>query len=178
MPAFLAVLNAVPPHFVDSKQHRLRNTILEILSRLPTTDVFKPYAANVHHMVLNLIPQDNEDNVIVCLRILLDLHRSYRPQFESEAAKFFEIVQRVYAELQSAVLKAFGGPDGTPPATSPVVQQGDGQVQLKPLARGIESFKVLAECPIIVVSLFQLYSSPTPSLKDHVSAFIPLIVKV
>ena len=47
--------------------------------------------------------------------------------------------------------------------------------QNQPLARGMRSFKVLAECPIIVVSIFQIHRSQVPT---NVKVFVPLIKQI
>ena len=43
------------------------------------------------------------------------------------------------------------------------------------MQRSLYSFKVLTECPIIIVLLFQLYRS---SNESHVEPFVPLVFKV
>lgn len=47
--------------------------------------------------------------------------------------------------------------------------------QPKLLVKGMQSFKVLAECPIIVVSLFQGHRS---CVNKNVKLFVPLIKDV
>jgi transformation/transcription domain-associated protein len=51
----------------------------------------------------------------------------------------------------------------------------DPQQPTRPLLKGMASFKVLAECPIIVVSIFQVYRT---SVATNVKAFVPLIKTV
>ena len=38
------------------------------------------------HMNLFMAQVENEDNVLVCIRILLDLHKHYRPQMNEEVS--------------------------------------------------------------------------------------------
>ena len=45
----------------------------------------------------------------------------------------------------------------------------------KVLAKSLRSFKVLTECPIIVVLLFQ---SRREFVNDSIKSFVPLIIKV
>lgn len=47
--------------------------------------------------------------------------------------------------------------------------------QPKLLVKGMQSFKVLAECPIIVVSLFQAHRN---CVVKNVKSFVPLIKDV
>lgn len=47
--------------------------------------------------------------------------------------------------------------------------------QPKLLVKGMQSFKVLAECPIIVVSLFQAHRN---CVHKNVKLFVPLIKEV
>jgi hypothetical protein len=39
---------------------------------------------------------ENEDNALICLRIIFDLHRNFRPSLESEVAPFLQFVCEVY----------------------------------------------------------------------------------
>uniref|UniRef100_A0A8H7K5E2 Uncharacterized protein n=1 Tax=Bionectria ochroleuca TaxID=29856 RepID=A0A8H7K5E2_BIOOC len=63
---------------------------------------------------------------------------------------------------------------GSPVAAVPDLGP-DPQQQNRSLLKGMRSFKVLSECPIIVVSIFQIYRN---TVQQNVKAFVPLIKNV
>ena len=52
-----------------------------MIHRLPVSDVVRPHVNSILVLTLNLIREDNEENVLICLRIIIDLHKQYRPTF-------------------------------------------------------------------------------------------------
>lgn len=38
--------------------------------------------------MLKLLQIDNEENVLVCLRIIIELHKQFRPQFNPEVVTY------------------------------------------------------------------------------------------
>ncbi len=172
---FYNLLRQGQPQFVDGPEQKLRNTVLEILSRLPTNEHLRQHANNLLKLSMFLLEVENEENAVICLRIIIDLHKNYRPALEAEVQPFLDIVQKIYSELPKTVQVTFSNTNkdkGVPQALSPssLIDQ-----QKKPaiLARGTQSFKVLTECPIIVVLLFQLYPR---FIQTNIPKFMPLIV--
>ncbi|CAN0043606.1 unnamed protein product, partial [Choristocarpus tenellus] len=103
--------NRLPPQIVDNKKNKFRHVILEILHRLPNTEVLKPYAHELLLLVMHVIDVDNEDNAITALRIVFDLHKNYRPQLEPEVPRFLQMVNNTYKGLKQSVAQIFG-PEG------------------------------------------------------------------
>lgn len=60
-----------------------------MMHRLPVSDVVRPYVNSILILTLNLIREDNEENVLICLRIIIDLHKQYRPTFYPQVWCFF-----------------------------------------------------------------------------------------
>lgn len=54
------------PQFNDGIEQKIRNMILEILSRLPTTELLKQYVANLLKLAMYLLEVENEENAVVC----------------------------------------------------------------------------------------------------------------
>jgi transformation/transcription domain-associated protein len=59
-----------------------------MIHRLPVSEIVRPYVKNILTLMLKLLKTDNEDNVLVCLRIIIDLHKQYRPTFHPEVLYF------------------------------------------------------------------------------------------
>jgi transformation/transcription domain-associated protein len=46
-----------------------------------------------------VLDQDNEDNAIICIRIIFDLHKNYRPALENEVQPFLDFVRGMYERV-------------------------------------------------------------------------------
>lgn len=55
-----------------------------MIHRLPVSEIVRPYVKTILTLMLKLLKTDNEDNVLVCLRIIIDVHKQYRPAFHPE----------------------------------------------------------------------------------------------
>lgn len=55
-----------------------------MIHRLPTSEILRPYVKHILTLMLTLLKIDNEENVLVCLRIIIELHKQYRPEFNPE----------------------------------------------------------------------------------------------
>lgn len=153
-------------------------------------EVLKPYAAGIVDLLMGLVRVENEENAVLCMKTIMDLQRH---QTEATAAKvqpFLDLIQEMFEIMEHVVKETFDAPThtaaaGTTPNSqvfqsprpgSPSASVGPDlgiDVQTaRPLLSGMKSFKVFAECPIIVVSLFQAHRNCVPS---NVKKFVPLI---
>jgi len=176
IPAFrellLVRLDAGKP--IDSVESKFRHVILEILNRLPNNELLRPYTPELLRVASKTLARDNEDNALTCLRIVFDLHKNFRPSLESEVQAFLDLVNKIYRALPLSMEKAFipRFSAATDLSDSDAIAlrhlgstPGVGETGKVPL-EGIGSFKVLTECPLIVMLLFQLYP-------DYIQTNIP-----
>jgi transformation/transcription domain-associated protein len=106
------------------------------------------------------------------LKIMVDLHKSFKQLMEDFVQPFFEIVQEAYRNTPAAVEKLFyedAAPDK--PAGTP---EANGETLPKMIISSMDSFKVLTECPIVIALLFQLHKKYVGS---NVPALVPLIIE-
>jgi transformation/transcription domain-associated protein len=108
-PVFYNILRQGTAQFIDGSEQKLRNIILEILNRLPNNELLRPYVQNLLKLCMYLLEVENEENAIICLRIIIDLHKNYRPSLEGEVQPFLDIVQKIYSELPKTVQITFKG---------------------------------------------------------------------
>lgn len=79
-----------------------------MIHRLPVSDAVRPHVNSILVLTLNLIKEDNEENVLVCLRIIIDLHKQYRPPFYAQVNQYlFHIYDANDLELLSLQIKEF-----------------------------------------------------------------------
>ncbi|RDL36361.1 uncharacterized protein BP5553_05713 [Venustampulla echinocandica] len=195
MPIFINILKGPPVFVSTSAEQKLRNTTLEILHRLPTNppESFEPYAKETVDLLMNLVKCDNEENASLCVKTIMDIMRHQTKVLEDKVQPFLTLIQELFDQMESVVrdqldssaavvLSTPGSSQAyqnSPRPGSPVASVADlgadPQQQTRPLLKGMQSFKVLAECPIIVVSIFQVYRS---TVGPNVKLFVPLIKTV
>jgi hypothetical protein len=86
-------LTSTPPQFEDSELHKLRHSVLEVLSKLPPNDVLRPYMPRLLTLCLELLRNDNQANGVLAIRVLLDLNKNLvRSQVAGFEGQFTECV--------------------------------------------------------------------------------------
>ncbi|QIX02178.1 hypothetical protein AMS68_007695 [Peltaster fructicola] len=187
---FLGLLDGPPVFTSTSSEQRIRNCVLEILHRLPITDPEKTekYAQRIVDKCLDIVRVDNEDNAVLCLKIIMDFERYHIKALHDRAQPFLDLIMELFDGMQQTVRDTFDSPQASdnngdsvvtnsPRPGSPVASQTSGvgaeeQQTTRTLTKGMNSFKVVAECPIIVVSIFQAYKTLLPK---NVPQFTPRI---
>lgn len=56
-----------------------------MIHRLPQSEHVRPYVKQILVLCLKLLQTDNEENVLVCLRIIIDMHKQYRPAYSNDS---------------------------------------------------------------------------------------------
>ncbi|KIV86517.1 hypothetical protein, variant [Exophiala sideris] len=192
-PVFKKILEGKPDFSPVSFEHVLRNQILEILHRLQhAPSEIEPYALEMVETLMELVRVENEDNAVLCLKTIMDLERHQPTATASKVQPFLDLIQEMFEMMEQVVRDTFDSPvphpqasSSTPNPTSQTFQSprpgspattvsdpGNEKKDHTPLAKGMHSFKVLSECPIIVVSIFQAHRS---SVAANVKKFVPSI---
>ena len=78
-----------------------------MIQRLPANDYLKPHARDILVLMFKLLEYENEENVLVCLRIIIELHKQFRPQHSLEITHFLQFVKSIYKELPNHLNKIF-----------------------------------------------------------------------
>lgn len=187
---------------------KLRGCALDILFRLPHNppEPMRQYAVEIVDKMMNLVRIENEDNAVLCVKIILECVRHQPKTLVDSVQPFLNLIQEMFEMMEQAVKETFDNPvssshqglPGTPgnqfsqsPRPSSPVTTSSGtfsivsggattdlpgeQHQTRQLQKGMHSFKVLAECPIIVVSIFQSHRN---FVGENVKKFVPLIKNV
>ncbi len=143
-------------------------------------------------LLMNLIRTDNEENASLCVKTIMDIMRHQTKVLQDKVQPFLGLIQELFDQMESVVRDQLDNPTIVPstPGSSQTYQNSprpgspvasvsdlgaDPQQQTRPLLKGMQSFKVLAECPIIVVSIFQVYRN---TVGHNVRLFVPLIKSV
>ncbi|EDW01948.1 GH20167 [Drosophila grimshawi] len=192
---FTRILQDGEPQFVQENtiQH-IRKLILEMIHRLPITENLRQHVKSIITMMLKLLKTDNEENVLISLRIIIELHKHFRPSFNPEIQLFLGFVKEIYTNLPNNLTSIFETTNDIwitdlkdldlemlLPETYSIKtihvekpqEQHSQQMIYNLLPRGILSLKVLQELPIIVVMMYQIYKN---AVHQEVAEFIPLIL--
>ena len=143
---------------------------------------------------MELVRIENEDNAVLCMKTIMDLERNQVSATASKVQPFLDLIQEMFQLMEKVVKDTFDTSQGPVPSisstpgnssqnfqsprpASPVTTVSDNGAEKKDqvLAPGMQSFKVLAECPIIVVSIFQAHRN---SVSANVKKFVPLIKEI
>lgn len=116
----------LPPQVRTTQINRCRKILLQIINRLPSNDALRPYVTQLLHLLMDVLHRDNEENALIALKTLFDLHRNYRPGLRNEVQPFLDLVQQMYKNIQNTMKKQFATPpeaatptaNSTPTATS------------------------------------------------------------
>ncbi|KAF2159890.1 hypothetical protein M409DRAFT_37843 [Zasmidium cellare ATCC 36951] len=198
VPIFLNILAGPVVFTSTSPEQRVRSCVLEIIHRLPlSSDIqaMEPHAEKIVDKCLELVKTENEDNSVLCLKIVMDFCRWHTKTagVASKAQPFLDLILEIFDSMEQTVKDTFetpvsssaaaGAAPGTPNAGTPGSPVASNSQSLPPdpgaeqqttrqLVKGMHSFKVVAECPIIVVSIFQAHRQLAPK---NVGNFTPRI---
>ncbi|CAL0331914.1 unnamed protein product [Lupinus luteus] len=173
------LLQITKPQFVDNPEHKLRNIVVEILNRLPHSEVLRPFVQDLLKVAMQVLTTDNEENGLICIRIIFDLLRNFRPTLENEVQPFLDFVCKIYQNFKLTVSHFFDNMAMTGEDVKPMETSLSDQVintnaatgsQLNPSTR---SFKIVTESPLVVMFLFQLYSR---LVQANIPQLLPLMV--
>lgn len=191
---FLKILQDSEPLFIaEYNIQQVRKLILEMFHRLPTNEHLRPYVKQSLNLMFRLLERENEDNVLICLRIIIELHKQYRPQYSVEIQTFLQFVKGIYRDLPNQLNKIFEprspikvkdlselnieavlAETFTATVVLTETRTPDGNnISYNLIPKGVLSLKVLQELPIIVVLMYQLYKH---NVHQDVAEFIPLIM--
>ncbi|KAL1304180.1 hypothetical protein AAFC00_000604 [Neodothiora populina] len=198
VPVLIQILDGNPVFISTSPEQRLRNCALEILHRLPTStpDVTDPYAPLIVDKCMELARKENEDNAVLCMKIIMELERHHPKSCAEKVQAFLDLILELFETMEQTVKDTFEGPaqgsqagvpstpggashysqsprPGSPVATAALSADPTGdQQQTRQLQKGTQSFRVIQECPIIIVSIFQAHRN---MVQKNVKNFVPRI---
>mmetsp|Transcript_36167 Transcript_36167/g.86969 ORF Transcript_36167/g.86969 Transcript_36167/m.86969 type:complete len:1183 (+) Transcript_36167:171-3719(+) len=104
LPAFSTIFTTTAPNGdPKSTEHRLRNTVLEIMSRMPSNEVLRPHAPHLVAVSLDVLKRDYEENALLACGIIFNLYKQYRSLPQDYVQPFLDFVMSAYRALPVAV---------------------------------------------------------------------------
>ncbi|CAN7108366.1 unnamed protein product [Brassica rapa subsp. narinosa] len=175
----LILLKITKPQFVDNLDHKLRNVVLEILNRIPHSEVLRPYVQDLLKVAMQVLTTDNEENGLICIRIIFDLLRNFRPSLENEVQPFLDFVRKIYQNFRLTVSDFLEEVKTEEAKPVEIASPSDQSLSLTTHFRNgkinpsTRSFKIVTESPLVVMFLFQLYSR---LVQTNIPTLLPLMV--
>ncbi|CAL1278798.1 unnamed protein product [Larinioides sclopetarius] len=192
---FIKILQDGEPHFIaEHTTHQMRKLILEIIHRIPTNATLLGHVKSILTLMFKLLETENEDNILVVLRIIIEFHKTFRPAYSPEISLFLQYVKDIYKELPNHLNHIFEPrpiqklKDISLTTLLPILEEtftitpvyvdrrgsdANPEQQFNLIPKASKSLKALAELPIIVVLMYQLYKQ---NVHSDVEEFIPLIM--
>ncbi|WWC98567.1 hypothetical protein V866_005459 [Kwoniella sp. B9012] len=185
----------------DNIEQRYRHTLLAFLQRLPHHEPIRHHISSIMDLCIKLLKLENEENALLCIKIMIDGLRSNKEQMEPYIEPFLDLVKQMYANTKAVVEKEFGpssstvptpkapvsaGANPAAPSPAPATPASDASAPAQPphppqpstsqhpmLPHALHSPKVLTECPIAVVLIFQTYKQ---IMQTAMLDFYPLVI--
>ncbi len=82
---------------------------------MPTNETLRPYVPAILDLMFSLLERENEENVLVALRIIIELHKHYRPPLQPEIHSFLQFVKNKYKEIPTNLQKSLDPGSGVAP---------------------------------------------------------------
>ncbi|SGY18766.1 BQ5605_C014g07468 [Microbotryum silenes-dioicae] len=203
LPCFIDILSHGKPSFAGaSTENRLRNLLIQILHRLPHVEPLRSHAPPLMILLLKLLRIENEDNAVLCMKVIIDLHRTYSRgphplasgaipgqdsmpdptavKIEASVDEFLGIVADLFKGMGAVVDETFssetaGSKEASSPAAAapPTIEGPEGGGAGAVIhAPAMKSFKLLQDCPAAIVFIFQTYRS---YVDKAITIFVPLV---
>ena len=162
LPIFIQILDhrTKPNADIKSDEQKIRRAILEVISRFPHNESLKEYALTLLECAMGVLTNDYEENSMVASRIVFDLHhKNFRPVMAEHVQPFLNFVLKSLKLLNNTVAD---------------LSSVDGGTKVPGSTKSVSSFKILTECPLTVMLLFQLYPK---FIKSNIPNLLPLMMQ-
>ena len=161
----------------DTPQQEARKHVINILYRLPTNDNLKPYSNDILNKSFNLVINDNEENAVICVWLIIEHIKYYKPQLTPELQQFLHFSKKILADLPNLKNELLAHEARTQESNKNSAKDSKSEsTPPRPLTRVFSSrlsFKVLAELPVILLLSYQCYK---PTIEPIILDLIPQLI--
>lgn len=60
---------------------------------------------------MNLVRIENEENAVLCMKIIMDFHRNYQKTLAEQVQPFLNLIQEMFSKMPQAVKDTFDTPN-------------------------------------------------------------------
>ncbi|KAK1363493.1 Histone acetyltransferase SAGA, TRRAP/TRA1 component, PI-3 kinase superfamily [Heracleum sosnowskyi] len=194
---FIILFGITKPQFYSNAENKIRYIVIDILYRLPHIEVLRPFVNDILRSAIRVLINDNEEIALQCVRVVFDIFRHYRPPSSELQPFFDYVVQlhRNFKQIVTHVFESAPVPDPEPethsqvpdpePEThSKVLDESLWDTEMtveeiihpiggayrdpkREIFRSKMSFKMVVECPVMVMYLYQMNYHPVQGVLQH-----------
>lgn len=164
--AMLKTFDMVPPSTevdANDKNNNLRSDLLDLLSRIPLTEVPRQFIAELITLCHKVLKIDAEDNGLVAQRILFDIHKHFKQALEEQTAPLFDWLIELLTLLPASMERQIAGADES-------VERNT-----RPFIPAKASGKLASEVTVMIYFLMQSYPK---RVHQYGPSLVPLMVSL
>ncbi|EPX72752.1 transcription-associated protein [Schizosaccharomyces octosporus yFS286] len=179
----------------ESTKNEIKRNTLSVLQQCTHKDEFQPYAELCVTRLIWFIRSENDEIAIFCLKIIMDVFKSFKGSIHSCSQSFFDLVVSLVRKLPSTIPFCF--PKSSTMSSSvdehsllftsapgsylyketlnlhqEVNHQSIGERNLQP---ALQSFRVFIECPVVIVLILQVLRQ---SATSNVQLLLPFLLDI
>ncbi|CCK69614.1 histone acetyltransferase TRA1 KNAG_0C05130 [Huiozyma naganishii CBS 8797] len=114
IPVLLQTLEKTPISFDKlSIEQKLRNSILELINNCFMNHLSETQMELVLNSLLSILPKENEDNGVLCMKILTILFKSFKNSLGEKVEDFIAIIIKFYENAHELVAREFTDANST-----------------------------------------------------------------
>jgi transformation/transcription domain-associated protein len=81
------------------------------LHRFPLNDTTRKHCDELAKLCLDILKTDNEDNAVICLKILNELFRMFKVEMTKYVQPFYDLVYQIFQNFKQSVVDSFDKAD-------------------------------------------------------------------
>ncbi|GJD05700.1 Transcription-associated protein 1 [Galdieria sulphuraria] len=167
-PIFKSILEGDSTQNYEEK--KLKTVILDLLSHLPQDSCLEPYASALLKTCLGLLQKSTDDLGTPCIKLIFGLYRHFRNTLFPYVRELVDFLILLYQNVRNMGSSYFLRDSSQQSSRSPIeVSYSQVSATSQRIVKSTESFRVLVECPLLVLYLVQLYP-------DVAKSFLPSLV--
>ena len=180
LPIFFQFLRETEIQFIsDTPQQEARKYVLNILNRLPANDSLKHYSNDILSTAFSIIINDNEDNAVLCIWLIIEHVKYYKPPLTPELQQFLHFSKKLLSELPNLKKEwlAYEKRAQDTPAAFPEKESASSEAntsrELTRVYPSHLSLKVISELPVVLLLAYQCYK---PLIEPTILELIPQLI--
>ena len=157
IPVILEVLRSgTPSAKKDTVEYSFRRVLIDVIHRIPLSEIVRPQAVPLLQGMLHLIRTDNEEVGVICCKVTSDVIRAYKPLTEELAADAVKLYKEIILNMDRF--------------TTEYLSEGSKPLESNEVLMGIRSCKVAADLGYTFLALVQSSrNGPHPIIQEVIS---------
>lgn len=169
---FFPIFNSILESNENSsyEEKKCKAVVLDLLSHIPQGSCLEPYSPTLLKTCLSLLQNCTDDLGTPCIKLIFSLYRHYKTKLFPYVREVVDFLIRLYQNARNMVSLYFSKDTSKQSRVAPSeLSDSQSSSSSQRILKSTESFRVLAECPLLLVYLVQIYPEVSKS-------FLPSLV--